>query len=251
MADILKPKSDISMEDMCRPAWLSAAALANDEELDPTLSKFMSIRACSKEEEQRDPAILHGEEDDRLNGLFAFTRMLSSTIHDISYTEQLIARFPYSPSPDNPCDWEGVGFTYASPSLYSLATKKDNNNRIRVVVELEDEVDVYVDQWAYGPLALMSNIFGLVGFYLGYSLIDVVTLLESGYLWSMGYRRREDKNQVSSRVLRGDNGVIQLVLLTCLFHRTPIISTPENKPVSQEMHVRRYHFEPRLEIFVF
>jgi hypothetical protein len=181
--EIVKPKPFFSsLKDMCRPAWLSAAPLVKGQDLDPTLSKFMSIRACSNEEEKRELWNQFGSFNE-CRAFLGISTLLARTIQDISYTERLISGLPYSPSIDNPCSWEGVRFTYANPSLYNLAANEnENSNKIRVVVEIEDEIEVYMDQWAYGTLALMSNIFGLVGFYLGYSLIDVVTLLENTYL---------------------------------------------------------------------
>jgi hypothetical protein len=201
MADIAKPTSDISLGDICRPGWLSAAALIDGQDLGPILSKFMRIPVCSRDEEKQDPVDLSGNSIGR-PALFAISKLLATTVHDVSYTEQLIARLPYSPSVDNPCDWEGVGLTYSSPNLYRLARNRDiDNNKVRFIVELEKTADMYVDQWAYGTVALMGNIFGLVGFYLGYSLIDIVTLLENGYLWIIDWRRNE--KQVCK--LREDN----------------------------------------------
>ncbi len=56
--------------------------------------------------------------------------------------------------------------------------KVANASRLRIRVTIDPEAEVFSDQLSYPTMAFVSNIFGLVGLYLGYCILDFYEMTE-------------------------------------------------------------------------
>jgi hypothetical protein len=103
-------------------------------------------------------------------------QMLSHTMFFVSDlavpSQKVVTRLP-------PCTWEIVKITHASSQLYSFGPHMAD--RIRLLVQIDVDVDVYTDQLAYGLFALLNNAFGFLGLYLGIGFIDVILITEKAF----------------------------------------------------------------------
>lgn len=72
---------------------------------------------------------------------------------------------------------KSVIFRNIQPVLYEL--KQGQIEKVRIIVNLGENVEIHEDEWDYPTEALVNNIFGIVGLYLGYSILDLYTLFDS------------------------------------------------------------------------
>jgi hypothetical protein len=62
-------------------------------------------------------------------------------------------------------------------TLYELRPA-DHHWKLKIWLSFEMSSDTYSDHWALSTVALLSNIFGIMGLFLGYSILDIHTRLE-------------------------------------------------------------------------
>jgi hypothetical protein len=104
------------------------------------------------------------------------------TILETNYSDTLIGYLPDRALPLLPCVWDTVTFDQAQPQLYKIKKCVGcQGNKLRLVLTTRQDVEEFVDYLGYPTLSFISNIFGIVGLYLGYSLLDVYTLGERLY----------------------------------------------------------------------
>jgi hypothetical protein len=84
---------------------------------------------------------------------------------------------PDQASPLLPCSWETVTFRQAQLELYTMK-KTTNVSRIRIRVTVDPEAEVFSDEFSYPTMAFVNNIFGLLGLYLGYCILDFYEMTE-------------------------------------------------------------------------
>ncbi len=108
-----------------------------------------------------------------------------------NFSDSLISKLPYSPSALQPCQWDTVQLSHANPSLYKFP--KTNNDKIRIIVSFHEDVEVFSSHWAYSFVGMLSNVFGLVGLYLGYCFLDIYFMTEKAL--TALFRSVADKEQ--------------------------------------------------------
>jgi hypothetical protein len=101
---------------------------------------------------------------------------MSTVSSSFNYTDDLVKLLPDHVSTHLPCEWESVRMTQSYQDLYEL--KPDRRSKLKIRLTFEMTRDTFTDQWAFSTIALLSNIFGIVGLFLGYSVLDIHALLE-------------------------------------------------------------------------
>ncbi len=91
-----------------------------------------------------------------------------------------------------PCTWETVKFTYATSQLYRFSP--ENAHKTRLLVSIDLEADVFTDQPVYGLFALLNNLFGFMGLYLGMGVLELFFIVEKllSLLWNHRLLEREE-----------------------------------------------------------
>jgi ABC-type Mn2+/Zn2+ transport system permease subunit len=51
-------------------------------------------------------------------------------------------------------------------------------SKIRISLMINPQAAAYVDQFDYPAMSFASNVFGLIGLYLGYCLLDIFNMWE-------------------------------------------------------------------------
>jgi hypothetical protein len=105
-----------------------------------------------------------------------------------NYSNRLTAELPDKASPLLPCSWETVQFTQAQVDLYTNSQQRTST--VKITLTLHPEVEVYMDKFGYTTVSFLSNIFGLVGLYLGYCILDCYWLVENMAFFAVrGFQR--------------------------------------------------------------
>jgi hypothetical protein len=174
---------------MCIPKWLTIdEQLGEYNALKSTgaLESFLSSPFCpdgpSNSKEGQHATSFNKDTLDRdtldlINTLFDMVRYTMYGAEVVPKpSEQTLTSLP-------PCTWDSVQFTHASPQLYSF--NSEYADKIRLLVTIHSEVDVYSDQLAYSMSAVLNNSFGFLGLYLGIGVLETVLIVEklAGMLW--------------------------------------------------------------------
>lgn len=187
--------SEKMISKMCKPDWLVVTPMSDRGRKDPTLLAAQNMSTCPA-----DLSVMHFLRKGMAN--FLSVQLLMQAFAGTDYTDSLIKPLPDAASPLPPCEWETVEITGANPSLYKLTDAKDHD--VRIKVEFESEVGTYEDKVSFETVTLITNVFGLVGVYLGYSVMQLYAIAESVgiRLWNKYMELRWTKQRKSANKRR-------------------------------------------------
>jgi hypothetical protein len=149
----------------CRTQWLSVIPLTKTPDNLQLESAFKTdIPACNNGSQT-------GEE-------YWPEYTYHKTILATNYSDKLISYLPDKAVPLLPCSWDTVTFAQAQPQLYEYRKDNGGGNKARLILVTQQESDELRDSFSYPTLSFVSNIFGIVGLYLGYGILDLYALGE-------------------------------------------------------------------------
>ena len=140
-----------------------AKSLSAHKSTNDPFESFMALPECQGEKLKR-----------ALKLSFKYSDIITST----NITDSMLTRMPDNPSPLLPCSWETITFKLAQVELYRPHRYTDDAARIKLIVDFDAEVEVYLDTFSYSLWSFSSNIFGLVGLYIGYCMLDLYNVIE-------------------------------------------------------------------------
>jgi hypothetical protein len=113
------------------------------------------------------------------------------TVLATNYGDRLASQLPDRASPLLPCSWETVQFAQSQVDLYTIAAVNASSRpKLKITMAIDPEIEVFIDRFGYPTVTFLSNIFGLVGLYLGYCFLDCYGLAEKMLLLAgIGLRR--------------------------------------------------------------
>ena len=159
------------LHELCRVPWLEPNSLySSSGELDPAYKKYSASESCDQAKIANQ---LIGEPHELPGVLY----------HDaifFNYSEHIVEQLPDKPSGLLPCSRERVTFKQIQFDLYTPA--ESDKPRLKLLLNISPEADIYEDEISYSSTTLVSNLFGLVGLYLGYCLLDFYSIAERFHL---------------------------------------------------------------------
>jgi hypothetical protein len=149
--------------DICRPWWLIPTNFSKTAHISADFQAFLQRPMCRKDLKFEDRISQHifceslSEVPDRV---------LSTDVDSVLQDKHALLQ---------PCQWETVQITHASKTLYSVV---GNDQKIRFMVTLDHEVEIFQDKLVYNVGTLVNNICGFFGVYMGIGVLELMTIID-------------------------------------------------------------------------
>lgn len=152
--------------DRCRTQWLNVIPMTNSSDNLRLQSDFKTkLPIC--------------DDVSQTKNYFSYAEVFRKTILATNYSDLLISYLPDKALALLPCSWDSVVFDQAQPQIYTIRRQAGAGNKMRIVLTTRQGAEKFTDSFGYPTVSFVSNIFGLVGLYLGYSLLDLYALGEN------------------------------------------------------------------------
>jgi hypothetical protein len=166
----------MNTSDICRPWWLTPTNFSKTAHMARDFQEFLKRPKCQEELEKQNTVaqVLFCEKFKEVTD-----GVLSTDVDSVLQNKH--ALLP-------PCQWKTVQITQSSPTLYSVA---GNNQKIRLMVTFDHEVEIFHDKLAYSSHgALVNNICGFFGLYMGIGVLELMAIMDRGIMiYFVGSRR--------------------------------------------------------------
>jgi hypothetical protein len=165
----------MNTSDICRPWWLTPTNFSKTAYMSPDFQEFLKRPKC-REELEKQNVVAH---------LFFCDKFMEVTDRVLSTDVDSVLRNKHALLP--PCQWETVQMTQLGPTLYSVA---GNDQKIRFMVTFDHEVEIFHDKLAYSQGALVNNICGVFGLYMGIGVLELMAIMDRGIMIYFGGSRK-------------------------------------------------------------